>query len=201
MSVFSLLDLVLVQLHHVQAKVPLLCFRGVHPDKGTHRSSFRRKPTWEEMAIFVFPQLCLSPSLRADLMDIQLHPVKKHLFLKFRDSVSRDQVATKLNTGVDWPAFETKVHGWVMDKVIVVRVHGVSPESTKQEIEAVLLQYVKIGHLSHLTVQIFLCLNIKNENWKCNIKFIEIIILKKKTNLLDILCSIVSFSFKLKENF
>ena len=56
-------------------------------------------------------QLCLSPSLRAALKDIQLHPVKKHLFLKFRDSVSRDQVATKLKTGVDWPAFETKVHG------------------------------------------------------------------------------------------
>ena len=47
---------------------------------------FRRKPTWEEMAVFVSQQLCLSPILRADLKDIQLHPVKKHLFLKFRNT-------------------------------------------------------------------------------------------------------------------
>ena len=115
---------------------------------------FRRKPTWEEMALFVSQQLCLSPHLRAALKDIQLHPVKKHLFLKFRDTMSRDQVASKLKSGVEWPAFEAKVHGWAMDKpVIVVRLHGVSPESTKQEIEDVMVQYgevldLDIGYIS-----------------------------------------------------
>ena len=63
-------------------------------------------------------------------------------------------MATKLKTGVEWPAFEAKVHGWAMDKpVIVVRLHGVSPESTKQEIEAVMAQYgdvldMDIGYIS-----------------------------------------------------
>ena len=115
---------------------------------------FRRKPSWEEMAIFVSQQLCLSGPLRASLKDIQLHPVKKHLFLKFRDTVSRDQVAGKLKTGVEWPAFEATVHGWAMDKpVMVVRIHGVSPESSKQDIQSVMAQYgevldVEIGYIS-----------------------------------------------------
>ena len=115
---------------------------------------FRRKPTWEEMALFVSQQLCLTPQLRAALKDIQLHPVKKHLFIKFRDTNSRDVVAGKLKTGVDWPAFEANVHGWAMDKpVIVVRLHGVSPESTKQDIQNVMDQYgevldVEIGFIS-----------------------------------------------------
>ena len=115
---------------------------------------FRRKPTWEEMAVFVSQQLCLSAPLKVALKDIQLHPVKKHLFLKFRDTFSRDQVAAKLKAGVEWPAFEAKVHGWAMDKpVIVVRLHGVSPESVKQDIEDVMSHYgegldVDIGFIS-----------------------------------------------------
>ena len=115
---------------------------------------FRRKPSWEEMAIFVSQQLCLTAPLKSSLKDIQLHPVKKHLFIKFRDTTSRDNVANKLKVGVDWPAFEAKVHGWAMDKpVIVVRLHGVSPESTKQEIQDVMAQYgdvldIDIGYIS-----------------------------------------------------
>ena len=61
---------------------------------------FRRRPSWEEMAILVSQQICLSGPLRAAIKDIQLHPVKKHLFLKFKDTGSRDQVASKLKSGV-----------------------------------------------------------------------------------------------------
>ena len=63
-------------------------------------------------------------------------------------------MAAKLKVGVEWPAFEAKVHGWAMDKpVIVVRVHGVSPESSKKEIVGVMSQYgevldVEIGFIS-----------------------------------------------------
>ena len=115
---------------------------------------YRKKPTWEEMAVFVSQQLCQTADLRAALKDIQLHPVKKHLFIKFRDTVNRDLVAVKLKSGVEWPAFEAKVHGWAMDKpVIVVRLHGVSPESFKRDIEAAMAQYgdvldVDIGYIS-----------------------------------------------------
>ena len=115
---------------------------------------YRKKPTWEDMALFVSQQLCQTAELRSSLKDIQLHPVKKHLFIKFRNTISRDQVAVKLKTGVEWPAFEAKVHGWGMDKpVIVVRLHGVSPESTKKDIEDVMSQYgdildIDIGYIS-----------------------------------------------------
>ena len=63
-------------------------------------------------------------------------------------------MADKLKAGVDWPAFEARVHGWAMDKpVIVVRLHGVSPESTKREIADVMAQYgeildIDIGYIS-----------------------------------------------------
>ena len=106
------------------------------------------------MALFVSQQLCQTAELRVSLKDIQLHPVKKHLFIKFRDSMNRDVVADKLKSGVEWPAFEAKVHGWAMDKpVIVVRLHGVSPESNKKDIEDVMGNYgdlldVDIGYIS-----------------------------------------------------
>ena len=70
---------------------------------------YRKKPTWEEMALFVSQQLCQTAELRASLKDIQLHPVKKHLFIKFKDSISRDLVAGRLMTGVQLPHFEGKV--------------------------------------------------------------------------------------------
>ena len=38
---------------------------------------FRRKPTWEEMAIFVSQQLCVTTILKSSLKDIQLHPVHR----------------------------------------------------------------------------------------------------------------------------
>ena len=56
---------------------------------------YRKKPTWEEMALFVSQQFCLSAESRASLQDIQLHPVKKHLFIKFRNTINRDLVAEK----------------------------------------------------------------------------------------------------------
>ena len=63
---------------------------------------YRKKPTWEEMALFVSQQLCQTAELRVSLKDIQLHPVKKHLFIKFRDTMNRDVVADKLKSGVEW---------------------------------------------------------------------------------------------------
>ena len=71
---------------------------------------FRRKPSWEEMADFVSQQLCLTAPLRAAL-GYPASPCEKHLFIKFRNTSSRDQVAAQLNVGVEWPAFEAKVHG------------------------------------------------------------------------------------------
>ena len=100
--------------------------------------------------------LCPSDHLRAALEDVQLHPVKKHLLIKFTSMESRDTVAGMLSgDGLEWPAFSTKVQGWAMDKpVVFVRVLGASPLTTNDDIKQVLEQYgdvieVKKGFLSN----------------------------------------------------
>ena len=77
---------------------------------------YDRKPDWEDLAEFVYSVLAVggtsSPQqIRSAVQDIQLHPVKKLLFLKFTDQVIRDEVATRLHSGLVWPAFPTTVCG------------------------------------------------------------------------------------------
>ena len=116
---------------------------------------YKRKPYYDELADFVYDILCPSQQLRADLEDVQLHPVKKHLLIKLKTVMSRDAVAEKLaGDGLEWPAFNAKVQGWPMDKpVVFVRVLGASPLTSKQEIKEVMEKYgevieVKKGLLS-----------------------------------------------------
>lgn len=116
---------------------------------------YRKKPQYDELADFVYDILCPTAQLRADLEDVQLHPVKKNLFIKFRSEISRDTVADMLaGEGLEWPAFETRVQGWAMDKpVVFVRVLGASPESRQEDIKGVMGQYgevieVRKGQLS-----------------------------------------------------
>ena len=84
---------------------------------------YDKKPNWEELAEFVYSVLAVggtsSPQqIRAAVVDIQLHPVKKLLFLKFTDKAIRDEVATRLQSGLVWPAFATPATGWGMDKPV-----------------------------------------------------------------------------------
>ena len=116
---------------------------------------YKRKPLYDELADFVHDILCPTDQLRTDLEDVQLHPVKKNLFIKFRTESSRDTVAEKLSgDGLEWPLFETKVQGWAMDKpVVFVRVLGASPESSHHDVKEVMSQYgevieVRKGQLS-----------------------------------------------------
>ena len=58
---------------------------------------YQRKPSYEDLADFVYSVLSVggtSPShvIRAAVLDIQLHPVKKLLFIKFSDKPVRDEV-------------------------------------------------------------------------------------------------------------
>ena len=110
---------------------------------------------YDELADFVHDHLCPTEQLRQDLEDVQLHPVKKTLFIKFRTEESRNVVADKLSgDGLEWPEFHTKVQGWAMDKpVVFIRILGASPESSQQDIRGVMEQYgevieVKKGFLS-----------------------------------------------------
>ena len=116
---------------------------------------FKKRPGYDDLADFVYDILCPSDLLRADVEDLQLHPVKRNLFIKFRTEQTRDIVADKLaGEGMEWPAFDTKVQGWAMDKpMLFVRVLGASPESSREEVKDVLEQYgevieVKKGYLS-----------------------------------------------------
>ena len=111
---------------------------------------YSRKPNWEDLAEFVYSVLAeggtSSPQqVRAAVVDIQLHPVKKLLFLKFTDQVIRDEVATRLQSGLTWPAFATTVTGWGMDKPVErIRVLGASPETDERGVRSILGAYGEI---------------------------------------------------------
>ena len=111
---------------------------------------YDRKPNWEDLADFVYSVLAVGGTsapqqIRAAVVDIQLHPVKKLLFLKFDDQTIRDEIATRLQTGIVWPAFATSVTGWGMDKPVErLRVLGVSPETDEKDIRSVLQSYGEI---------------------------------------------------------
>ena len=131
---------------------------------------YKRKPYYDELADFVHDILCPTAKLRDDLQDVQLHPVKKNLFIKFKSVESRDNVAERLSgEGLEWPAFSTKVQGWAMDKPIVfVRVLGASPESSMQDVKGVMSQYgevleVRKGQLSRKLP------NVTNGTWTVRI--------------------------------
>ena len=57
-----------------------------------NRAFFSKRPSWESLANFIYSNLCPSADLRSEVMDVQLHPVKMMLFIKFKSENSRDQV-------------------------------------------------------------------------------------------------------------
>ena len=82
---------------------------------------FQRKPSYEDLAEFVYDVLSvgsISPPhvIRTAVLDIQLHPVKKLLFIKFTNQLVRDEVVARLQAGLNWTNFDTVVTGWSMDK-------------------------------------------------------------------------------------
>ena len=111
---------------------------------------YTKKPNWEDLAEFVYSVLSVgsisAPGvIRAAVKDVQLHPVKKLLFLKFSDQKIRDEVATRLQAGLVWPAFDTSVTGWAMDKPVErFRVLGASPETDESGIRIVLQKYGQV---------------------------------------------------------
>ena len=79
------------------------------------------------------------------MFTVQLHPVKKLLFMKFTDMNIRDEVAARLQAGLVWPAFDTTVTGWAMDKPVErIRVLGASPETDEAGVRLVLEQFGEI---------------------------------------------------------
>ena len=49
-----------------------------------NRAFYSKRPSWEGLANFVYNDLCPSADLRSEVLDVQLHPVKMMLFVKFK---------------------------------------------------------------------------------------------------------------------
>ena len=78
---------------------------------------YTKRPTWEDMAEFVYKDLCPNDRLRKELLDVQLHPVKMLIFVKFKTEIARDEVATKLQgEGILWSAYGKLVRVTVLTR-------------------------------------------------------------------------------------
>ena len=91
------------------------------------RAFYNKKPGWDNLANFVYHDLCPTDQLRQSLEDVQFHPVKMIIFIKFNSDVVRDQVVARLQAmnGVMWTDYG--VH--------VIRVLSVSSETTADDIK------------------------------------------------------------------
>ena len=109
-----------------------------------YQSSFyRQKPNWDRIAEFVYSDLCTTEDLRKEVKDVQFHPVKMLLFVKFSEEMWRDVVVEKLQSteGVTWTEYGVRVKGYSLDaEVKFIRLLGVSPETGEEEIKETFLE-------------------------------------------------------------
>ena len=105
------------------------------------RAFYTRKPGWDNLANFVYNDLCPNDQLRQSVEDVQFHPVKMIMFIKFKTEEVRDQMVERLQTGVFWTDYGVSVRGHSLDAdVKLIRVLGVSPETTADDIKTTFAQ-------------------------------------------------------------
>ena len=100
---------------------------------------FRSRPTMDKIADFVYADLCVSQDERESILDVQFHPVKMLLFVKFKTGGKREEVVNRLNSdvGIKWSAYGVRMKGYSLDaQVKFIRVLGVAPETSEEEIRA-----------------------------------------------------------------
>jgi len=93
---------------------------------------YKQKPRWDQIANFVYNNLCPTDDLRKSVKDVQLHPVKMLIFVRFCEDKFRDHIAAKLRSseGIIWSEYKVKVKGYSLDaEVKFIRLLGVSPET------------------------------------------------------------------------
>lgn len=91
------------------------------------KSFYKQKPTWDKIADFVYNDLCSSPELRKYVLDVQFHPVKMLLFVRFTNDEKRDSALARIRSaeGLTWSDYKVKVRGYSLDaKVKFVRLLG-----------------------------------------------------------------------------
>ena len=92
---------------------------------------YRNKPKWDQIADFIYKDLCPTDALRKSVKDVQLHPVKMPIFVRFDSDTVRDEIASKIRgEGLYWSEYNVRVKGYSLDaEVKFIRVLGVSPET------------------------------------------------------------------------
>ena len=87
-----------------------------------NRAFYSKRPSWESLANFVYNDLCPSADLRSEVLDVQLHPVKMMLFVKFKSEKSRDEVVDRLqaSNGLLWTEYGVKIRGHSLDATVKI---------------------------------------------------------------------------------
>ena len=110
---------------------------------------YKLKPNWDKIANFVYNDLCPTSELRSKVVDVQFHPVKMLIFLKFSDDFWRDRIVERLRSkeGVSWREYGVKVKGYSLDPgVKFFRILGASSETEAEDIKKTFLE-VGIGEV------------------------------------------------------
>ena len=96
---------------------------------------FKEKPKWDQIADFIYKDLCPTDTLRRAGKDVQLHPVKMLIFIRFSEDHFRDEAVKRIQSGVYWSYYQVRVKGYSLDaEVKFMRLLGVSPETEASEI-------------------------------------------------------------------
>ena len=112
-------------------------------------SFYRRKPNWDNIAEFIFKDLCNTPELRKEVLDVQYLPFKMLLFIKCSAEQWRYAMVARVQAseGVIWSEYGVRVKGYSLDaQVKFIRLLGVSPETEVQEIKTT-FQELGIGEI------------------------------------------------------
>ena len=139
---------------------------------------YRQKPSWDRIAEFVYSDLCNSQDLRREVKDVQFHPVKMLLFVKFSEEKWRDAVVDRFQSteGVTWSEYGVRVKGYSLDaQVKFVRLLGVSPETGEEEIKETFME-LGIGEVIELKkgwLDVRRLPGVTNGTWALRVKILD----------------------------
>ena len=80
-------------------------------------------------------RFCPLDVLRRAVRDVQLHPVKMLIFIRFSEDKFRDEVVERIEAGIPWKDYQVMVKWYSLDsEVIFIRLLGAIPETEASEI-------------------------------------------------------------------
>ena len=99
---------------------------------------YKEKTRWDQLADFIYNDLCPTDALRMAVKDVQLHPVKMLIFIRFSEDKFSDGVAARIRSGVMWSDYKVRVMGYSLDaEVKFIHLLGASPWTEASEITRV----------------------------------------------------------------